>query len=143
MRQTVRAFPLGLCIVYTFGKVKDFPDFFILTCYVTRCYYYLRLNEKPCLWVKGAFEDYQRRMYNANIIEKIADKLVREFCPFLIRHIPLVKKPVPNYILNTYTCVIIEYPTALVYRFTAGYSISSQNARGVINRSERKLTLRA
>ena len=47
---------------------------------IARCYYYLRLNEKPCLWVKGAFEDHHRRMYNANIIEKIAEKLVRMIC---------------------------------------------------------------
>ena len=28
------------------------------------------------MWVKGVFEDHRKRMYNANIIEKIAEKLV-------------------------------------------------------------------
>ena len=49
---------------------------YLLTVDVGRCYYYLRLNDKPCLWVKGAFEDHRRRMFNSNIIEKIAEKLV-------------------------------------------------------------------
>lgn len=49
-----------------------------VTAVVDRCYFYLRLNEKPCLWVKGAFEDHRRRMYNSNIIEKIAEKLVSD-----------------------------------------------------------------
>jgi len=62
-------------------KQKDFDDihcdvWHIITT-VGRCYYYLRLNEKPCLWVKGGFEDHRRRIYNRNIVEKIAEKLVR------------------------------------------------------------------
>ena len=49
------------------------------TLLIDRCYYYLRLNEKPCLWVKGTFEDHRKRMYTSNIIEKIAEKLVSNF----------------------------------------------------------------
>ena len=44
-----------------------------------RFYYYLPYDEdKPCLWVKGMFEDHRRRMFNSNIVEKIIDKLVRD-----------------------------------------------------------------
>lgn len=42
-----------------------------------RFYYFLPLDdEKPCLWVKGSFEDHRKRMFNTNILEKIAEKLV-------------------------------------------------------------------
>ncbi|KAE9538073.1 hypothetical protein AGLY_006045 [Aphis glycines] len=41
-----------------------------------KVYYYLPLREdKPCLHVKSIWPDYRRRMYNSNIINKIADKL--------------------------------------------------------------------
>ena len=33
-------------------------------------------EDKPCVYVKEVFEDHRRRMYNTNIIEKIAEKLV-------------------------------------------------------------------
>lgn len=44
--------------------------------WICRSYYYLPYDEeKPILWVKSVFEDHRRRMYNANMIEKIAGKL--------------------------------------------------------------------
>ena len=33
-------------------------------------------EQKPCLYVKGLFEDHRRRIYNTNIIDKITEKLV-------------------------------------------------------------------
>lgn len=43
-----------------------------------KVYYHLPFyEEKPCIYVREMFEDHRRRMYNTNILEKIADKLVR------------------------------------------------------------------
>ncbi|BFZ16669.1 hypothetical protein BsWGS_19709 [Bradybaena similaris] len=45
---------------------------------VSRDKYYYHLpyyEDKPCVYVREAFEDHRRRMYNANIIEKIIDRL--------------------------------------------------------------------
>ena len=44
------------------------------------CRFYFHLpyyEDKPCVYVKEHMEDHRRRMYNSNIIDKIADKLVR------------------------------------------------------------------
>lgn len=42
-----------------------------------KIYYHLPFyEEKPCVYVREMFEDHRRRMYNTNILEKIADKLV-------------------------------------------------------------------
>lgn len=40
-------------------------------------------EDKPCVYVKQVFEDHRRRMYNTNIIDKIAEKLVRLNMAFL------------------------------------------------------------
>ncbi|PVD23896.1 hypothetical protein C0Q70_17171 [Pomacea canaliculata] len=41
-----------------------------------RCYYHLPYyDDKPCIYVREMMEDHRRRMYNSNIIDKIADKL--------------------------------------------------------------------
>ncbi|XP_053394701.1 otoferlin-like isoform X1 [Mercenaria mercenaria] len=41
-----------------------------------KVYYHLPFyEEKPCLYVREMFEDHRRRMYNTNILEKIAEKL--------------------------------------------------------------------
>lgn len=34
-------------------------------------------DNKPCMHVRSVWPDYRRRMYNSNIIGKIAEKLVR------------------------------------------------------------------
>jgi len=45
-----------------------------------RYYHFLPYNEdKPCIWVKGEFEDNRKRLFNTNMITKIADKLVIKF----------------------------------------------------------------
>lgn len=42
-----------------------------------RCYYHLPYYEdKPCLYIKEHFEDHRRRLYNTNIIDRVAEKLV-------------------------------------------------------------------
>lgn len=42
-----------------------------------KIYYHLPFyEEKPCVYVREMFEDHRRRMYNTNILEKIAEKLV-------------------------------------------------------------------
>ncbi|KAL4236528.1 C2 domain [Mactra antiquata] len=41
-----------------------------------KVYYHLPFyEEKPCVYVREMFEDHRRRMYNTNILEKIAEKL--------------------------------------------------------------------
>ncbi|XP_076663862.1 otoferlin isoform X3 [Andrena cerasifolii] len=41
-----------------------------------KIYYFLPYwDDKPCLHVRSSWPDYRRRMYNSNIISKIADKL--------------------------------------------------------------------
>ncbi|XP_064487216.1 otoferlin-like [Ornithodoros turicata] len=41
-----------------------------------RYYYYLPYGDnKPCLWVRSAWQDHRRRLYNSNIILKIREKL--------------------------------------------------------------------
>lgn len=44
-----------------------------------KVYYFLPYwDDKPCLHVRSVWPDYRRRMYNSNVIGKIADKLVRK-----------------------------------------------------------------
>ncbi|XP_076320149.1 otoferlin-like isoform X2 [Tachypleus tridentatus] len=41
-----------------------------------RQYYYLPYgDDKPCMWVRSVWQDQRRRLYNSNIISKIAEKL--------------------------------------------------------------------
>lgn len=41
-------------------------------------YYYIPYNDnKPCVWVRSIWQDHRRRMYNSNVLAKIADKLVK------------------------------------------------------------------
>ncbi|XP_052775587.1 otoferlin-like isoform X2 [Mya arenaria] len=41
-----------------------------------KVYYHLPYyEEKPCIYLREMFEDHRRRMYNSNILEKIAEKL--------------------------------------------------------------------
>ncbi|XP_041358290.1 otoferlin-like [Gigantopelta aegis] len=41
-----------------------------------KCYYHLPYYEdKPCVYIKEMIEDHRRRMYNSNIIQKVAEKL--------------------------------------------------------------------
>jgi hypothetical protein len=57
--------------------LKNFRFYLFVCLVVLRFYYYLPLGaDKPCLWVKGAFEDHRRRLYSLNRIEKIAKQLV-------------------------------------------------------------------
>ena len=43
-----------------------------------KSYYYLPLEgNKPCVFLKFTTEDHRRRLYNQNILLKIADKMVR------------------------------------------------------------------
>lgn len=43
-----------------------------------RLYYFLPYwDEKPTIYIKSAFPDHRRRMYNSNAITKISEKLVR------------------------------------------------------------------
>lgn len=47
-------------------------------CSHPRNYFYLPyLERKPCIYIKSWWPDQRRRLYNANIIDHIADKLVR------------------------------------------------------------------
>lgn len=42
-----------------------------------RNYFHLPyLEKKPCIYIKSWWQDQRRRLYNANIMDKIADKLV-------------------------------------------------------------------
>lgn len=42
-----------------------------------RNYFHLPYFEKkPCIYIKSWWQDQRRRLYNANIMDKIADKLV-------------------------------------------------------------------
>lgn len=44
-----------------------------------KLYYFLPFwDDKPCLYVRTPFQDHRRRLYNSNIIDGIAVKLVRE-----------------------------------------------------------------
>ena len=44
---------------------------------IDRFYYFLPYNEeKPCLWVKGRFEDHRKRLFNSNLIDRVVEKLV-------------------------------------------------------------------
>ncbi|XP_054723978.1 otoferlin-like [Uloborus diversus] len=41
-----------------------------------RQYYYLPYGDhKPCIWVRSIWQDHRRRLYNSNVLSKIADKL--------------------------------------------------------------------
>jgi len=82
---------------------------------VGRCYFYLRLNDKPCLWVKGAFEDHRRRVYNSNIIQKIAEKLVSSilFISSQTSHM-FSSILVPNNIINESHFLAVEYNMKIV-----------------------------
>ncbi|CDQ95349.1 unnamed protein product [Oncorhynchus mykiss] len=37
-------------------------------------------EKKPCIYIKSWWQDQRRRLYNSNIMDKIADKLVKPFC---------------------------------------------------------------
>lgn len=42
-----------------------------------KLYYFLPYwDNKPCMHIRSVWPDYRRRMYNSNIIAKIAEKLV-------------------------------------------------------------------
>lgn len=42
-----------------------------------KVYYFLPYwDDKPCMHVASVWPDYRRRMYNSNLISKVADKLV-------------------------------------------------------------------
>lgn len=42
-----------------------------------KIYYFLPYwDNKPCMHIRSVWSDYRRRMYNSNIIAKIAEKLV-------------------------------------------------------------------
>lgn len=42
-----------------------------------KIYYFLPYwDNKPCMHIRSVWPDYRRRMYNSNIISKIAEKLV-------------------------------------------------------------------
>lgn len=44
----------------------------------SRNYFHLPyLERKPCIYIKSWWPDQRRRLYNANIMDHIADKLVR------------------------------------------------------------------
>lgn len=46
-----------------------------------RNYFHLPYFErKPCIFIKSRWQDQRRRLYNANIIDNIADKLARNIC---------------------------------------------------------------
>uniref|UniRef100_A0AAY4BAX5 C2 domain-containing protein n=1 Tax=Denticeps clupeoides TaxID=299321 RepID=A0AAY4BAX5_9TELE len=46
-----------------------------------RNYFHLPYFEKkPCIYIKSWWQDQRRRLYNSNIMDKIADKLVRSKC---------------------------------------------------------------
>ena len=46
-----------------------------------RLYYFLPFwDEKPTVYIRNSFPDHRRRMYQSNVIHKLADKLVRLFC---------------------------------------------------------------
>ena len=48
------------------------------TCSHPRNYFHLPyLERKPCIYIKSWWPDQRRRLYNANIMDHIADKLVR------------------------------------------------------------------
>ncbi|XP_074640585.1 otoferlin-like isoform X2 [Tubulanus polymorphus] len=62
------AFPVGPSIQSTTVTMKPITR--------DKLYYHMPyFEEKQCMYVKAPFEDHRRRMYNVNIIEKIADKL--------------------------------------------------------------------
>lgn len=43
-----------------------------------KLYYFLPYwDNKPCMHIRSVWSDYRRRMYNSNIIDKIAEKFVR------------------------------------------------------------------
>uniref|UniRef100_A0AAR2K1P0 C2 domain-containing protein n=1 Tax=Pygocentrus nattereri TaxID=42514 RepID=A0AAR2K1P0_PYGNA len=45
-----------------------------------RNYFHLPYFEKkPCIYIKSWWQDQRRRLYNSNVMDKIADKLVRQF----------------------------------------------------------------
>ena len=49
-----------------------------LLCVPLRNYFHLPYFEKkPCIYIKSWWQDQRRRLYNSNIMDKIADKLVR------------------------------------------------------------------
>lgn len=39
-------------------------------------YYFLYYEDKSCVYIKYVIEDYRRRMYNFNIVDRIIEKLV-------------------------------------------------------------------
>uniref|UniRef100_A0A8C9VL99 Otoferlin n=1 Tax=Scleropages formosus TaxID=113540 RepID=A0A8C9VL99_SCLFO len=47
-----------------------------------RNYFHLPyFSKKPCIYIKSWWQDHRRRLYNSNIMDKIADKLVTEIVP--------------------------------------------------------------
>lgn len=54
-------------------KTKQFKIVFK----ISRNYFHLPYFEKkPCVYIKSWWQDQRRRLYNSNIMDKIADKLV-------------------------------------------------------------------
>lgn len=54
---------LNICAFYIFSNYYHMPYF----------------EKKPCIYIKSWWPDHRRRLYNSNIMDKIADKLVRQF----------------------------------------------------------------
>ncbi|XP_023694974.1 otoferlin-like isoform X2 [Paramormyrops kingsleyae] len=64
-------------------EIEDDPDFVSVACtpalkpvITDRNYFHLPYFEnKPCIYIKSWWQDQRRRLYNANMMDKIADKL--------------------------------------------------------------------
>lgn len=63
-------------------KTIDLPTFYLYFVvnkleHIHRNYFHLPYFErKPCIYIKSWWQDQRRRLYNANIIDNVADKLV-------------------------------------------------------------------
>lgn len=55
--------------------VENCAFYFFLSNYFHLPYF----EKKPCIYIKSWWQDHRRRFYNSNIMDKIADKLVRQF----------------------------------------------------------------
>lgn len=55
----------------------DYTSFFSAN---LRNYFHLPYFEKkPCIYIKSWWQDQRRRLYNSNIMDKIADKMVSNY----------------------------------------------------------------
>lgn len=61
---------------------EDFDFFYFDLVERFRNYFHLPyFDKKPCVYIKSWWQDQRRRLYNSNMMDKIADKLVST--PFL------------------------------------------------------------